>query len=312
MARTLPTVFIVIWTLLVAGGAAGANALLARYAAPPVQVPSPAIAAARAASGGEPGAAAPAASRAAPRSRALTQDQYLDGIMSRNLFDVAMIDQWATRKPSAGGGLATSNLDVKLIATLVAEPAEYSSALIADNSTPDLPQTYSIGDKIHDRTVKTIENDRVGLERTDGTIEYLVFGSGDLSLASAPASTTTASGEATAEGVTQLGENKYAITKDVFDKYLNDPEGLAGLGRALLHRGADGEYDGYRLSAIRRNSIADQLGIKNGDIVHSVNGQSLSSVQSAMGAFNSLRTEQKFCFQVSRRGSPTELCYEVQ
>ena len=101
------------------------------------------------------------------------------------------------------------------------------------------------------------------------------------------------------------------VSKDVFDKYINDLEGISRMGRALLHRGPDGEFDGYRLSAIRRNTLADQLGIKNGDIIHAVNGQSLNSVQSAMNAYNTLRTDSSFCFEISRRGSPTELCYEV-
>jgi hypothetical protein len=312
LARTLPIVFVVIWTVLVAGAAAGANALIARFAAPPTAAPSRV---AGAAAPGTVAASSPAGSQAAgapARPRALGQDQYLDGIMGRNLFDIAMIDLWATRRPAAGGSVVQSDLDVRLIATLVADPAEYSSALIADQSTPDLPATYSIGDVLHDHQIDSIGWYYVGLKGPDGTIRYLLLNSGDLVAASA-GEPAPAEGEGTpAEGVTQLGENKYAISKDVFDKYLNDPEGLAGLGRALLHRGPDGEYDGYRLSAIRRNSIADQLGIKNGDIVHAVNGQPLNSVQAAMGAFGGLKSESKFCFEVSRRGSPTEICYEVQ
>ena len=98
----------------------------------------------------------------------------------------------------------------------------------------------------------------------------------------------------------------------MFDKYINDLEGISRMGRALLHRGPDGEFDGYRLSAIRRNTLADQLGIKNGDIIHSVNGQPLTSVQSAMGAYNTLKSEGNFCFEITRRGSPVELCYDVR
>lgn len=305
MARTLPIVFVVIWTVLVAGAAAGVNAWIAWSAAPPGPAPGQATTVAGSTR------VAPTASPRPPT--ALGQEQYLDGIMGRNLFDIAMIDAWALRRPSPGGGVTQSALDVRLIATLVADPEDYSSALIEDKTVSEVPQAYSIGDMIHDRTVDSIAHDRVGLKKPDGTVEFLMLGSGELATASLSGSVAPeGDGSASAEGVTQLGENRYAITREVFDKYLNDPEGIAGLGRALLHRGPDGEYDGYRLSAIRRNSIADQLGIKNGDIVHTVNGQPLNSVQAAMGAFGSLKTESKFCFEVSRRGSPTELCYEVQ
>src|SRR5262245_17993201 len=138
-------------------------------------------------------------------------------------------------------------------------------------------------------------------------IEYLTMVNAEMPVAA------ISDGEAPAgEGISSIGDNKFAVNKDLFDKYISDPESIAGLGRALLHRGPDGEYDGYRLSAIRRNTLADQLGIKNGDIIKSVNGQPLNSVQSAMTAYNTMRSESSFCFEISRRGSPQQLCYEVR
>jgi type II secretion system protein C len=299
VSRRLPFLILSLLTVFAAGSAWGANALLAHYIAAPGPVPeSEAVATVGGRSGAPP-----------PVERALTGDQYLDGIMGRNLFDVAMIDLWAARRPTAAGDdLAPSQLKVKLLGTMVADPQQYSSALIADESTPDLPSSYSIGDMIQDREVVSIANTQVGLKGPDGKIEYLLLEGGELT----PTVAAT-DGEPTAEGegVDQIGENKFSVSKDVFDKYINDLEGISRMGRALLHRGPDGEFDGYRLSAIRRNTLADQLGIKNGDIIHAVNGQSLNSVQSAMNAYNTLRTDSSFCFEISRRGSPTELCYEV-
>lgn len=298
MSRRLPFLLLFFATLVAAGSAWGANALLARLAAPPGPVPeSEAIAAV-----GRPGSAPPTA-------RALSADQYIDGIMSRNLFDVAAIDAWAARTPTTGtGSVVASQLKLKLLVSMPAIPEEYGSALIAEESSPELPSSYSIHDMIQDREVVSISNTQVGLKGPDGTLEYLTLEGGDLM----PAATTEAEPTPEGEGVSQLSENKFAVSKDVFDKYINDLEGISRMGRALLHRGPDGEFDGYRLSAIRRNTLADQLGIKNGDIIHAVNGQSLNSVQSAMGAYNTLRTDSSFCFEISRRGSPTELCYEVK
>ena len=44
------------------------------------------------------------------------------------------------------------------------------------------------------------------------------------------------------------------------------------LGRAVPHRGPDGELDGVRLSGIRREGPGDALGLKNGDVVHTLDG----------------------------------------
>jgi type II secretory pathway component PulC len=198
---------------------------------------------------------------------------------------------------------------VKLIATFVTSPPEYSSALIADDDSPDLPRVYSLGHLLHGREVVSIEWDRVGLEKENGDIEYLTMRDGTLA---AVADAGEGPAEAGDGSVSQTSENRFTISRDAFEKNINDLESLSKMGRALLHRGPDGEYDGYRLSAIRRGTLADQLGIKNGDIIHSVNGESLNSMQSAMNAYNTMKSGSSFCFEVSRRGTPTELCYDIR
>jgi type II secretory pathway component PulC len=84
------------------------------------------------------------------------------------------------------------------------------------------------------------------------------------------------------------------------------------MARAIPHRGPDGELDGYRLSGIRRNSVLSQLGIRNGDVIHAVNGHSLSSVQDAMGAYQGLQSESGFAFDVTRRGQKMNMEYDVR
>ncbi|MEZ4236791.1 MAG: type II secretion system protein GspC [Myxococcota bacterium] len=305
MSRNVRIVITLVLTGLAAAGAWGTNAAIGWFAAPPEAPPevsgAPVVA----------NTASPGAASARPTmARALTEEQYLDGIMGRNVFDPAMIEAWAARKPKAGGTVSVADLKAHLLAVMVATPEEYSSALISEESSPDLPGAYSIGDTFHDREVVEIAVDRVGLRKEGGDVEYLMLEGGDLPQ-SFGSDDSTASSDATGD-VSPLGDNKFAVSRDLFDKNINDLEGISRMGRALLHRGPDGEFDGYRLSAIRRNTLADQLGIKNGDIIHSVNGQPLNSVQSAMNAYNTMRTESNFCFEISRRGSPTELCYEVR
>lgn len=299
MGRGTRIIIAVVFTVLGAGSAFALNLGLGWL----VQAPGPVQSAPTVASSGR----APTVSR----PRVLTVEQYLDGLMGRNLFDKALSEAWARRNPGPVGASAgtRSELKVKLLGTFVAEPATFSSALIADEDVEGMPLGYSIGDKLHDREVVTIEYERVTLKRPDGTIEVLTMGDGELVTSAGADPTAEPSGE---DGVEQAGDNKFVVSKDTFDKYINDMEGISRMGRALLHRGPDGEYDGYRLSAIRRNTLADQLGIKNGDIIHSVNGEPLNSMQSAMGAYNTMRSQSNFCFEISRRGSPMELCYEVR
>ena len=66
------------------------------------------------------------------------------------------------------------------------------------------------------------------------------------------------------------------------------------------------------MTGIRRKSIFYKLGIKNGDVVHSVNGKPLTSMSSAMDAYNSLQSAKDFSFEVTRRKQKRTFEYDVR
>ena len=189
-----------------------------------------------------------------------------------------------------------------------AEPMAYSSCLIAEDGGETYG--YNIGDRIQDAEIIRIEDEQITIRRGDGREEVLRMDEEKPS--SRPSSSRPSSSGTGGEEVEALGDNRFAVDRSTIDKYMGDLEGLSRLGRALLHRGPDGEFDGYRLSAIRRNTIADQLGIKNGDVVHSVNGQPLTSMQAAMNAYQTMMNEDSFSFEVTRRGQKMSLEYEIR
>jgi len=55
-----------------------------------------------------------------------------------------------------------------------------------------------------------------------------------------------------------------------------------------------------------------KLGIQNGDILESVNGQSLSSPDAALGAYTTLRTADKFTLSIRRDGQSMMVNYSLQ
>ncbi len=240
------------------------------------------------------------------RKRSMTKRQYLETILARNLFDSSAINKEPTISTSEEG--VQTDLKVTLIATIVAIPASYSSALITEDERDAVAQGYGIGDNIEDAEIIAIEQKRVTLRRSDDSIEYLTIGE-ETTRQPKRKTTPTAS---TDEGIEEIGDNRYAIDQSLLDKHLGDLDSLSRMGRGMPHRGPDGEIDGFRLTRIRRNSIAGKLGIKNNDIVHSVNGQSLDSIQSAMGAYQSMQNNQSFSFDVTRRGTRVTLDYEVR
>ena len=114
------------------------------------------------------------------------------------------------------------------------------------------------------------------------------------------------------DGISKSGNNKYVVDQEVLDELLKNPEKLYSQIRAVPHKDSDGNVDGYRLSGIRRKSIFYKLGVKNGDIVHGVNGKELNSMSGAMDAFNSLQNARDFSFDITRRRKKQTMEYEVR
>lgn len=246
--------------------------------------------------------------------RAPGRRDYVDGILKRNIFDaefIALYNPAASSSESNEEAERKTDLKVRLIGTVVAEPAAYSSALIADDDRNAESLGYGIGDKLYDAQVTSIEARRVTLRRADGTIEFLTMDADDKT-PTPKTSSVSKSTDSEDDGIQEVAEGKYIVSRETMDKYTGDLDALSRMGRALLHRGPDGEYDGYRMSAIRRNSMADKLGIKNGDIVHSVNGMALNSMSGAMNAMQTLQTEAEFGFEITRRGQKSSLSYEIR
>ena len=265
-------------------------------------------------SGAETGAAPLAAAEAPEESvdaperaaapRALPKASYVDTIVKRNIFDST-----AVYNPAAavvGDGSCRNDAAVRLLATIVAEPETYSSALIAQGTGKDgKAEGYAIGDDVSGGgRIARIEQKKVCME--DGTC--ICIGEQAAPVAQgAPAANAAGDGQ-----VEKLSDNKYAVDKSLLDGALGNLESFAGQLRVVPHKDASGNVDGFRLSAIRKGSLFEKLGIKNGDILHAVNGSPLTSTEGALSLYQSLRNERSFNFDISRRNTRQSLEYEVR
>ena len=77
--------------------------------------------------------------------------------------------------------------------------------------------------------------------------------------------------------------------------------------RMLPHLGHDGETDGYRLSGIRRNTVAEELGLRNGDIITHVDGRPMVRATDALAFFDAMGSRATLALSLIRRGEPVEL-----
>lgn len=111
-------------------------------------------------------------------------------------------------------------------------------------------------------------------------------------------------------GITTIGEGQFRVARGTFDG-VDAFEDLMSMVRLVPHKDEQGEVDGYRMSGIRRGSVARKLGFLNGDILHSVNDVVVGSMSTALEVVEGLQDADHVTVQVFRRSQLLTRTYEV-
>ena len=113
------------------------------------------------------------------------------------------------------------------------------------------------------------------------------------------------------EGMKNAPVTPFTISKTQMEM-LKQTNELSKMLRIVPHRSSEGYIDGYRLSGIRRGSVPEQLGVKNGDILMAVNGKPMSSMSEAMERYQETQNASSFTFLIIRRGGYKILSYSLE
>jgi general secretion pathway protein C len=113
------------------------------------------------------------------------------------------------------------------------------------------------------------------------------------------------------QGITQLSDTQYAVTRGLLDKVLGNQAELMRAARVIPYE-ENGRVIGVKVYGIRRSSMLGRLGIQNGDVLRTINGLDLSSPDSALEAYTKLREMDQFSIAMIRRGSPRTMEYTVK
>jgi len=112
-------------------------------------------------------------------------------------------------------------------------------------------------------------------------------------------------------GITQTAENEFTVPKTEVDSALENMSQLFTQIRAVPHF-EGGESVGFRLFAIRRGSLFDKIGLKNGDILRSINGNPMNDPSKAMTLMQELRDATNLRVEATRNQQPVTLTYNIQ
>ena len=253
------------------------------------------------------------------------------GVVNRNIFNsdgevpdesdpVDMQDSNPTGEFSMTGPCDKSRLPLKLTGTIYMGDSESSLASILDTGANET-DTYKVGDQIIENdgvVVAKIERKRVILnnkgskECLENDLDESEQSMADNSRREPPPPPPSSSGNSndsavTVEGGTVVLESAYV------EEQLGEGFGkIIQAARLVPKNDAQGNPEGFKIFAIKPQSILSKMGFKNGDIITKVNDTSMKRPDQGFALYQSLQDESDIVIQVLRGSVPTNLSVQIK
>jgi general secretion pathway protein C len=187
-----------------------------------------------------------------------------------------------------------SDVPLTLLGTFV-ESSGGSTAII-ENTKEKSQEVFGEGQNIFETAkLVRVEPNRVIISR-NGTEEILELDDGP------------ASGGGASSGDV---DETFQVSEDELNQALDNLPLLLTQARAVPYF-KDGKAIGLRLFAIRTGSLYEKAGLKNGDILREINGQSLADISQAAKLFEKLRDERSLNLKLERNREPKTFGYSIR
>jgi len=247
-------------------------------------------------------------------------------IVSRDLFEAAETAGSVDIPDMLEGDTAEDLRDTTLRLKLVGIAFFIDRLATIRNLKDQEVGVFRKGDKVtEDAKVHEIHMDKVILARASGDLEELRFEEDKKQSApkrdehrpiSRPqVDTRPPVGPDLSDKIREVGENEFIIEKDAIDQALANMNSIITQARVIPNftgHGPDRKVEGFRIYRIQKGSIFEFLGLSNGDVIKSINGENMDSVETGLRLLQSLRDESRFSLSIERRKSPVSLRYRVE
>lgn len=150
--------------------------------------------------------------------------------------------------------------------------------------------------------------------RTQTSVRKVGAGRSSVSTATAapaPAKKRKRSCETPNPGIDRLGSDRFEVDRSIVDAYAKKPATLSALGWVNRHDGASGKADGFQVGGIRCGNDLHAAGLRNGDVVHAVNGRPVRSIPEAIWAYTKLRKADEIEVEITRKGARRTLTFQM-
>jgi general secretion pathway protein C len=221
-------------------------------------------------------------------------------LRASHLFGIASPDA-----PRAIEALPQSSLDVVLSGVVVR--GGQSVAILSVQGQPEQP--WTVGREILAGVVlQAVLPDRVIVRRSDGALEFIPLKDHDMALApNAGATLSTAGRQAAPMPIEKTPSQRYSLDRSA----LGSQTLLELLSQAQF---APAPQGGLMLREVRPGGLYEKLGLRPGDVLKTVNGQTLENLEQAQQLYHQfIEAGQKTIeLEIMRAGRPLSLRYQLQ
>lgn len=223
-----------------------------------------------------------------------SKPQY-SSIVNENIFGKIGFESSAPSVAPAKVTPVKSTVPMILIGTYVAGNDPESSYAIIENEKSKSQEVFSIGEEIFDTAIlSAIYGDRVEINR-NGSIETLLMDDAPDSVA----------------GSGPVADDAVVVDEGELNQALDNLPLLLTQARAVPYF-KDGKSVGLRLFAIKSGSLYEKIGLKNGDILKEINGESLGDPTQAIKIFERLKSEKSISLTLERGREPKVINYQIE
>ena len=213
-----------------------------------------------------------------------------------------------------------TSLQLELVSTMVCPSDDnWSMAVIRDLSTQQKdPAMYNKGATIGTTgaVVIKVTSKRVYFKNGNRNEYVELEGKAPAAAAPAPAVARAPAPPINAalgdidHGVNCSG-NACTVDRSLVEKLLSNTTMLATSAR-FVPSIKDGKPNGFKLYAIRPQSIFGKIGLQNGDTIKAINGSEMTTPDAALALYTKLRNASHLSVQVERRGETVTLDYSIR
>lgn len=227
----------------------------------------------------------------------------LQALLDANLFGRAAAE---ASKPEPGislDAIPPSSLNLTLTGVMLSARGSY--ALISAGSGPELP--FGVGHEIAPgATLYAVYPDRV-LIRRDGATESLMLKDIEASGGGgAPRGRARPAVGGPNRVIQSRSDGRFTIDREELTEQMQTPEFLT---QALMVPNPGG---GFLVREIQPGSLYEKLGLRVGDVITTVNGRAVNTVEDVMQLYSQFGGASNIQVQIQRGGSSETLVYNLQ